>query len=410
MKIIEELTHCVACGSDDFISTMNLGTQPLANSLKKDHDEFAVEFPLGIKTCKHCFHTQLTYAVNPKLMFHEYPYVSGTSRTMHDYMKSFAEKAKASYWSGLVKIVVDIGCNDGTQLDYFRGSGWSTMGVEPSENLAKIADSKGHYVVNEFFDENTFSNDFKADFIIAQNVFAHTAKPLEFLLNAKKIMHDKSILYIQTSQANMIKNGEFDTIYHEHISFFNLNSMMMLLKRAGLFLHNVWIAPVHGDSYVFMIKKHNDPKSLYITDRFHQEISDGLYSYDTYENFYKKANDAIVEIENLLNFSKGRVFGYGAPAKGMTLLNMLKYDAASKFEFIVDDNPLKQGKFATSLNIPIIASEKLNLFKTDITIVPLAWNFFDEIYEKCKVLRPDNNDTFLKIDFGNGSKFIDKTV
>jgi SAM-dependent methyltransferase len=232
-----ELSDCLACGGDNLVPVLSLGNQPLANSLMDSKKETPKAFPLAINRCSNCFHVQLTHAVNPDLMFKNYLYVSGTSKTMDDHFKWFA-KYTCEYFTALTALkpsrVLDIGCNDGSQLNHFKTLGLGTFGVDPATNLLSMS-SKKHCVYPDYFNiDFVTKNPGTYDIITAQNVFAHNYDPKGFLTSARNIMSNDSLLFIQTSQADMILNNEFDTIYHEHISFFNIRSMRHLCDRSGL--------------------------------------------------------------------------------------------------------------------------------------------------------------------------------
>lgn len=398
-KNLVELKECLACGSDELALTLNLNDQPLANSYKNSKDEVQEYFPLAINRCKHCFHVQLTHAVNPELIFKNYLYVSGTSNTMKEYFKWFAQYT-FEYFENISALkpycVLDIGCNDGSQLDAYLSLNMKTFGVDPAENLFKVS-SKKHTVWPEFFNMDFVINHDKIfDIIIAQNVFAHNYDPKMFLRSVRNLMNNTSLLFIQTSQADMILNNEFDTIYHEHINFFNVNSMNELCSRVGLYLMDVIKTPLHGNSYLFVITKNkNISRPANIINSINMEKKAGLLSEKTYDTYAKNCNDIVHELKSKLddyrNTTTLPIVGYGAAAKGMTLLNYAKID----LDFIVDDNPLKQGLFTPGMNIPIVGSEKILNEKTTV-FVPLAWNFFDEIKSKIKENRPNTNDLFVK--------------
>ena len=407
---VTPLHECVACGSNKLKLVLDLGTQPLANSYKLKKEDVQDEYPLAINRCEECYHVQLTHAVNPHLLFDDYLYVSGTTQTGREHFKEFAKETcnffDASFNYDLPsdagrlkessKTVLDVGCNDGTQLFYYKELGNKTTGVDPAKNLYPIS-SASHEVFCQYFD-STFANEMKEkgrtfDIITAQNVFAHTANPLDFLLTAKEIMDNNSIMFIQTSQANMILNNEFDTIYHEHISFFNAQSMKKLCERAGLNLIGVKLMPIHGTSYVFAISKKETVGNTAI--RIEEEANAGLYMDETYIKYAENCNKVVQElVREVSQYTRNEVgwlaVGYGAPAKGMTLLNY----SGLKLDFIIDDNPLKQGRFTPGSSVPIYDSSKLDEYKDAIIFVPLAWNFYDEIKKKIIAKRNNKYDKF----------------
>ena len=278
------ITECIACGSSDLVPVLDLNSQPLANAYKKDQMEPQAEYPLAINRCNHCYHVELTHQVNPELMFKDYAYVSGTAKTSLEYFNWLVEKIVNRYGS-TPKNVLDIGCNDGSFLNTWGGTGASTYGVDPAENLHPIS-SIHHSVHCGFFTGKEFG-DKKFDAITCLNAFAHNADQLTLLQNIKSRMHENSLLFCSISQADMIVNGEFDTIYHEHLSFYNIKSARALCDRAGLNLIDVIKHPIHGTSYIFVISRDKEAK-VYIEKLILDEENLGLYDPDTYAEYAEK--------------------------------------------------------------------------------------------------------------------------
>lgn len=401
-NLCEEIKECIACGSTQLKPLLDLGLQPLANDFLKSPEDPDVPYPLATNVCMNCFHVQLTDRVHPNLLFKNYLYVSGTAKTQLEYFDWFAKFVRERQES-LIS-VLDIGCNDGSQLDAFKKlkckqnetDGWLdilTYGVDPAENLYKLS-SKNHSVHCGYFDETFPALD--ADAVICQNAFAHNYNQLEFLKNMARVVSRKGHIYITVSQADMIMNSEFDTIYHEHLSFYNIRSMNELCKRAGVNLVEVVKHPIHGNSYIFVISKSKSRPS-YVELLMKNEETFGLYNERTYELYAIECKDIIAEfgIEIRAHKNAGKtVIGYGAPAKGNTLLNASKVE----LDFIIDDNPLKQGLYTPGMHIPIFSSEKLKDYAEDdnIVFVPLAWNFFEEIKAKIEKMRPNKRDAFVR--------------
>ena len=322
-------------------------------------------------------------------------YVSGTTKTLRDYFDWFAEFS-LSFWNKKARTVLDIACNDGSQLNSFKKLGLKTYGVDPAENLHELS-SKEHNVICDYLKREHVDvlKKAKIDIINAQNVFAHNSYPLEFLEICKDIMHDDSYLFIQTSQADMVVNNEFDTIYHEHLSFFNSNSMKALAERAGLKLVEIIKTPIHGNSYVFVFGKYSQPK-MSVDLMLTHERQVGLQNLETYKIYADKAKQVVIDLNAELQKRKDAGFklvGYGAAAKGNTLLNFGKID----LDFIIDDNPLKQGLYTPGTHIPVVSIEHLKKFKEEkIAFVPLAWNFFTEIKQNIQRVRDNSDDVFIR--------------
>ena len=394
-----ELKECVACGSNNLELILDLKEQPLANSFKLNKDSVQEEFSLAINHCKNCYHVQLTHAVNPDLMFKDYLYVSGTSQTMNDHFEWFS-RYSVEYYNTMNNFtaplnVLDIGCNDGSQLNHFKKLGIITHGVDPAKNLYETS-SKEHHITCGYFDDQYVPHRFASfDLIVAQNVFAHNFDPYAFLKNVHRCMNGSSLLFIQTSQADMIRNNEFDTIYHEHISFYNINSMNELCKRSGLNLVDVVKCPLHGNSYIFVISKYAS-RPANIENLIEMERKAGLLSDNTYKIYADKCNKVAQDFKDTLIAAKNdgyRIIGYGAAAKGMTLLNY----TSAPMDYIIDDNSLKQNRYTPGSNIPILSWDDLDInVKDKIVYVPLAWNFFNEIQNKIKSKRLGYVDKFLK--------------
>lgn len=389
-----ENKECFCCGNTNLKTILDLGNQPLANNYHSGKKQN--EYPLRLNLCDKCFHLQLSHTVNPDLMFRHYLYVSGTTQTLKDYFDKFASKTLE--YNSNAKNILDIACNDGTQLDSYQKLGLVTYGIDPAKNLVPVATDKGHNVICDYFNRDTIDqfNGTEFDIITAQNVFAHNKYTVDFLESCSKIMHDNSVLFIQTSQANMVLNNEFDTIYHEHLSFFNTNSMKTLVERCGLVLSDVFKTDIHGTSYVFVITK-KDLGLEGTTKMLEFEKEKGLYNVLTYPEYALKCYNATYNLKNKLKelSSDYLLVGYGAAAKGNTLLNFGNIE----LDFIIDDNPLKQNLYTPGMNIPIVGVDHLNTINVKdkkIAFIPLAWNFYTEIKSRIKVKRDNPNDLFIK--------------
>ena len=395
MNHITENTQCLACNSNNIHTALDLGEQPLANSYKNLTDDPEARYPLAVRLCHDCFHLQLSHTVDPTIIYKNYLYATGTNQTIKDYSKWFADFCLESCTD--VKKVLDIGCNDGTQLDYFKALGVDTYGIDPAENLHSRS-SGNHSVICDFFGPSAVAELKKVeyDIIVAQNVCAHNPDPYGFITSCAELMSDNTVLFIQTSQADMVLHDEFDTIYHEHINFFNANSMGQLAQRAGLNLVDVIKTPIHGNSYIFVLSRASTNQHR-VKNIIDLEASYGLLNLETYRRWEETVNKNVKQLIATINEYKkdGYVLvGYGAAAKGNTLLNF----ANIQLDVIIDDNPLKQGKFTPGTSVPIVGIDYLEQFNKDtkLLFVPLAWNFFKEIKSKIQTTRTNSDDRFLK--------------
>ena len=374
------VNECRCCGTKNLKTVLDLGNQPLANSYHKGGKQ--EEYPLCLMLCEKCFHSQLSVVINPDEMFIDYVYISGTSKTLHDYFEWFADMVQ--YECGKTGSVLDIACNDGTQLNKFKNRGWLTHGIDPAKNLLHLSCANADKIVCDYLNVPALEElgSLKYDVIIAQNVFAHTHDIVHFLECCKTAMSEHTRLYIQTSQADMIENNQFDTIYHEHLSFFSTNSMRTVCERVGLKLISVKKTDIHGGSYVFTISLVDSEDST-VLEIIEKEKAAGRYSIDRYDDYRQNVERVIFNFREFVNLYSSRGYflvGYGAAAKGNTFLNASKV----KLHFIVDDNPLKQGLLTPGTNTMIVSSDFISKFAHNTVFIPLAWNFHNEIRTKIK--------------------------
>ena len=392
MSDYQEITICRCCSSEKLTCILDLKNQPLANSYH-DKGKILNKYPLKLNLCLKCYHSQLSVVVDPSLLFKNYLYVSGTTDTLRDYFDFFAKftMQRFKYLNNKkIESVLDIACNDGSQLDYYKRLGVETFGVDPAENLHELS-SRNHHVVCDFFPTKIEK---KFDVIVAQNVFAHTHNTKEFLIKCSQMLNENGVIYIQTSQSSMIKNNEFDTIYHEHLSFFNSHSMKTLVESCNLKLNNVFKFDIHGTSYIFEIQEKT--KDTNLDSVLELEKKEGLYELSTYEKFSENATEITKKLKNTIEDFKSKNYvtiGYGAAAKGMTLLNF----GDIELDYIIDDNPMKEDLYTPGTNIPIKNIKILqDLIDQKILFVPLAWNFFDEIKKRIMVVREGGKDVYVR--------------
>lgn len=347
-----KLKRCLACNSKRLYEVIDLGKQPLANNYGEKK-----KYPLVVNACADCDHAQLSISVDPKILFSHYLYESGTSQTLRDWFRDFTiEHVKGS--------VLDIASNDGTFLKYCKRHGHKVQGIDPAENLVP----KRIPTRVAFFDEHT-RFDTKFDTITAFNVIAHTPNPLSIMRGIRENLADDGSAYVMCSQGSQFTKGQFDTVYHEHHSYYSIRSMLILANRAGLHVSTVFIAPIHGGSRVFKLCK--------------------LPTID-FNKYRQDVEDTIAEAKDF--YPKNTLVAYGAAAKGVVFLNA----TGLKPKFVVDEAEIKWGYNIPGTEIPIVDPGALKTCKEDLTIIILAWNFYDEIVAKIKKARPKNNDEFVR--------------
>jgi len=396
MKNCKKIKTCLACGNKNIKKILDLKKQPLANNFSKTKHKFDQKYPLIVNVCPKCIHLQLGHCVNPKIIYKNYIYVTGNTQTYKNYLKKFSISCITKFKKNKPKTVLDIGCNDGAQLNYFKILGMETYGIDPAKNLFPIS-SKKHKIICDFINKKSIKKiNKKIDIVLAQNSFAHNPQPCQTLKIIKQAMHSESLLFIQTSQANMVRNNEFDTVYHEHVNFFNTKSMHLLAKRAGFSLVDVYKTKVHGSTYVFVLKIKTHPKKI-LNSKIKKIIkTESFLNVNRCKkwslNAQKIRKQLRVEVAKARKTSQ-KIIGCGASAKGNTLLNFSKIN----LDYIIDDNPLKQNTFSPGMKIPVKSRKSLISLKKNkkVTFLLLSWNFYKEIKIRIKKIRNSKKDRFI---------------
>ena len=394
-RSLNDSMPCVVCGSSDMLTVLDLHDQPLANDFfdTTSQSQHCERFPLKLVKCRHCHHAQLSFSVDRGRLFRNYKYQSGTSSTLQTYFKWLAQKVISECGNKTHGVVLEVASNDGSQLDQFKALGWITHGADPAANLAEIARSKGHIIHVGFWGVDDFPDlplPSEIDAILAQNVLAHVDSPVTFLRTAAKLMGHQTRAYFQTSQCEMFETGQFDTVYHEHISFFSAHSFRKAATMAGLVIINFEHTPIHGKSCLVTMQLKRatvSAPSRSISGYLDTEISMGLTE-DWFYIKYRQRASSLVRWMHLtltsLHDTGYMIVGYGAAAKGMTLLHFLNSEYRNPdytFEYVVDDAPLKQNTYCPGTNIPVKPSTMLSesADKGPLVILVFSWNFWDEI-------------------------------
>jgi SAM-dependent methyltransferase len=389
-----EKKNCRVCGKVDPKMFLSLGETPLANSFlsKEDLTKDEDKFPLETAYCDNCHFVQLNYVVPGEVMFKNYIYVSSTSNTFNIHFSEMAEVVKEILDLNDKSLAVDIGSNDGILINWFKKVGVKCVGVEPATNIAKIANEKGFETINEFFSENSVNQIVtkygNADVVTACNVFAHIDDIDSVVENVKKLLKKDGVYVIEFQYlVNTIEDMTFDNIYHEHVSYYSLTSISYFFKKHGMKIFRADKVSSHGGSLRIFVKNdegnHEMDKSVQDTLDYEKKI--GIDAIELYENFANKVNGIKEKLVSTVKDLKkqGKVIaGFGAPAKGNTMLNFCQL-GKEDIDYIVDENPLKVGLFTPGTHIPVESMKMLDEKKPDYIII-LAWNFADEILQKTK--------------------------
>ncbi len=385
----QPVANCLSCGSGNLEEVLPLGVQPLANNLLSEADLEKQEprFPLGLQLCGDCWLMQLSHLVPPVDLFSDYLYFSSFSNAMLDHAREAAQTFRTEFGLSEQSFVVEIASNDGYLLKNFVDAKIPCLGIEPAANIAKVARQAGVETIECFFGDEQAqeiaTSHGQADLILGNNVFAHVPDTNDFVAGLRTLLKPGGRVVLEFPYAvDFLNNTEFDTIYHEHVFYFSLTTLIPLFARHGLTIVKAERLPIHGGSLrLFAARQENAPPvDSSINELLRLEKEDGVEDQATYQNFAAKAQGIKRDLLDLLNRIRGEgksIVAYGASAKGSTLLNYCGIDS-SQLDFIVDRSTYKQGKYSPGLHLPIRSPEQLTLARPDYALL-LTWNFADEI-------------------------------
>lgn len=391
---------CRSCNSSDKIRNfVDLGTSPASNSylIKNQLDKAEMYYPLKVVVCQNCWLVQTQDFVKREELFSpEYDYHSSFSRSFLEHAKNYVDMITNRFSLNQKFFVIEVASNDGYLLQYFKKRGIDHIGIEPTLSSAKISEEKGIKTINKFFGQRLAKElrdkGFIADLMIANNVLAHVPDINDFLKGFRTLIkHDGIITFEFPHLVNLVENNQFDTIYHEHFSYISLSALSFLLKNNKLEAFDVEEISVHGGSLRVFCQKIGGPKkrSHNLENLLNKETDLGLNSISYYEEFQDKAIKIKDEFQKfLINNRNKKIVGYGAAAKGNTLMNYagIKSD---NIEYIVDRNPSKIDKFTPGSRIPIVSEDLILETKPDFIIV-FPWNLIDEIKSQLSYVKQWN--------------------
>jgi SAM-dependent methyltransferase len=377
--------HCRSCGQTNLNTILSLGRTPLANALLRADqlDEPENTYPLELAFCPSCCLVQITETVSPEVLFRDYPYLSSFSVTMLRHAEELVTELISNHHLGAHSLVMEIASNDGYLLQYYKRAGIEVLGVEPAANVAAVAKRNHIPTISEFFTEKLANQLRSTDVIHAHNVLAHVPDLNGFVRGLRNVMKADGIAVIEVPYVKeMIDCCEFDTIYHEHLSYFSLTALNNLFTRNDLNIYRVERLPIHGGTLRIYVshKQSADPS---VESVLNDETSWGVYALGSYTDFSNKVERLrrdLVELLQRLKSENKRIAVYGASAKGSTLLNYCGIGKET-LDYVVDRSTVKQGLYTPGTRLQIHPPEKLLEDKPDYVLL-LTWNFAGEILEQ----------------------------
>ena len=388
---------CRLCGASLATTFVDLGRTPLANSYPAADSDPADEprYPLHAMVCDACLLVQLDAVVPAREIFDDYAYLSSYSSSWVEHARRFAEMAVERFALAGSSRVVELASNDGYLLQHFVDLAVPVLGVEPARNVAKIAESRGIPTEVGFFGRelarSLLGRDVRADLLVANNVLAHVPDLNDFIAGIQMILKPDGTASIEFPHLlRLIESCQFDTIYHEHFSYFSLLTAEQAVARHGLRVFDVEQLPTHGGSLRLFVCHRDDrrPDAAGLADVRALEIGAHLDQIGSYSNFAASVRSVVDAVRAFFQRAAGEratVVGYGAAAKANTLLNACGI-SIDDMAFVVDRNPLKQDRLMQGTRIPIRAPDALDRARPDYVVV-LAWNLVDEIVAELSHIR-----------------------
>jgi SAM-dependent methyltransferase len=386
--------ECRICGFPLRHTFVDLGLSPLCEDFRAAHqlNESETYYPLHALVCEHCFLVQLKQYVSPDQIFREYAYFSSYSTSWVAHARSYCRMIAKRLHLDRSSLVVELASNDGYLLQHFQELDVPVLGIEPAANVAQVAIDKGIPTLVEFFGSDVadrlVAGGVSADLIVANNVLAQVPNINDFVEGIVSLLKPDGVVTLEFPHLlRLIEETQFDTIYHEHFSYFSLGTIRTLALRHGLKLIDVEELPTHGGSLRVYLTRRDAAitASRRVMDLICREEAFGLFEVSTYASFAKRVQRAKRDLVAYLIGTKeeGKVIcGYGAPGKGNTLLNYCGI-GTDFLEFTVDRNPYKHGRFTPGMHIPIHPPELIDQVRPDCILI-LPWNLKQEIVQQMR--------------------------
>jgi C-methyltransferase C-terminal domain/Putative zinc binding domain/Methyltransferase domain len=389
---------CRFCGTPLKHTLVDLGMSPLCESFLsvEQHNQMEPFYPLHVYVCDNCYLVQLEQYVSPDHIFTEYAYFSSYAVTWLQHAKAYTDLMVERFHLNNESHVVEVASNDGYLLQYFVEKNIPCLGIEPAANVAKVAIEKGVPTQVVFFGVESarrlVAEGKQADLLLGNNVLAQVPDINDFVAGMKILLKPEGVITMEFPHLmRLMEENQFDTIYHEHFSYFSWIATEKIFAAHGLTLFDVEELPTHGGS-LRIYARHEDDNSKPITDRAialkQRELDYGFTKMETYRNFAAQVEETkrkLLEFLIKIKREGKTVVGYGAPGKGNTLLNYCGI-RTDFLDYTVDRNPYKHGKFLPGTHIPIYSPDKIAQTKPDYVLI-LPWNFKDEIMQQMAFIR-----------------------
>jgi 2-polyprenyl-3-methyl-5-hydroxy-6-metoxy-1,4-benzoquinol methylase len=390
--------QCRFCGSPLQQTFVDLGMSPLSNAFLRPEQLGQMErfYPLHARVCGRCFLVQLEQFELPEQIFGDYAYFSSFSESWLDHARKYAERMTERFHLNEKSLVLEVASNDGYLLQYFQAAGIQVCGVEPAQNVAKAAEKKGIRTLTKFFGTST-ARELQADglmagLVVANNVLAHVPDLKDFVAGLKLVLKPRGIVTVEFPHLlRLMEGNQFDTIYHEHFSYFSFFTAERIFVEHGLMVFDVEEIPTHGGSlrlYACHAEENSRKPDPRVAELREREMTAGMFKLGTYSQFGERVRETK---RSLLEFLLGvkraakSVVAYGAPAKGNTLLNYCGI-GRDFLDYTVDISPHKQGHFLPGTHIPIYHPDMIRSTRPDYILI-LPWNLRNEITRQLADIR-----------------------
>ncbi len=389
--MVRRVEECRVCGANDWLDVISFGEQELANGFLPPAEHYTEPtYPLDVIVCRNCWLMTIRHTVDPDALFSHYVYVSSESDLILDQMRHIVEVAVDRFGLTPGDLVVELGSNTGIHLGMFQDAGMRVTGVDPAKNLVKLANERGVESIADFFGRDVAGR-IRADkgtarFMLGRQCFAHIDDVHNVLDGVTTVLAPDGVLAIEVPYLlPLLDENQFDTIFHEHLSYFSFGTLVRLFGSHGLRVIDVERAPVHGGSIVVYSTPENAARaaSPAVAELLDLEERRGLNTETPYLEFAARTEHVITSLRTLVRdlVADGkRVAGYGAPSKGCALLQFCGLDSRD-LEFLSDTTELKHGKVTPGTHIPVISPEQARTDPPDYYLL-LAWNYAPEILRK----------------------------